>query len=289
MTKELESPEEMPPASPYDKDEPETAKPFSFILADNLPGPEQLTIKQRGEVRAIADLIGEQYRSRVRHYKKILLEPDSPYKEELTPEVIHSRATSGAPIEYILEQRVNDISWRDIQGMFEKDPEAAGIIYQTIKKVAREGIAAGMLSAEAIKRGDTPYKHAQYGVVLEGFEKAWKPRDAIEQSMVETLVQAYLAYNHWLGIASAAAEYSYNAIERDNERDGRWQPPRLSADETIERAMLMADRFNRLYLRTLRQMRDLRRYSVPVTINNPKQVNIAADGGQQVNAVKVEE
>ena len=36
-------------------------------------------------------------------------------------------------------------------------------------------------------------------------------------------------------------------------------------------------------MRVLRQMRDLRRYSVPVTINNPKQVNIAADGGQQVN------
>ena len=33
-------------------------------------------------------------------------------------------------------------------------------------------------------------------------------------------------------------------------------------------------------------MRDLRRYSVPVTINNPKQVNIAADGGQQVNLQK---
>jgi hypothetical protein len=35
--------------------------------------------------------------------------------------------------------------------------------------------------------------------------------------------------------------------------------------------------------RAMRQMRGLRRYSVPVTINNPKQVNIAADGGQQVN------
>jgi hypothetical protein len=34
---------------------------------------------------------------------------------------------------------------------------------------------------------------------------------------------------------------------------------------------------------TLRQMRELRRYQVPVKINNPKQVNIAADGGQQVN------
>jgi hypothetical protein len=51
--------------------------------------------------------------------------------------------------------------------------------------------------------------------------------------------------------------------------------------------MMMADRFNRLFLRTLCQMRDLRRYDVPVTINNPAQVNIN-EGGQQLNAVKVE-
>ncbi|MDX2031597.1 MAG: hypothetical protein SF339_13055 [Blastocatellia bacterium] len=44
--------------------------------------------------------------------------------------------------------------------------------------------------------------------------------------------------------------------------------------------MQMADRFNRLFLRTLRQLRDLRRYSAPITINNPGQVNIAADGGK---------
>ncbi len=43
----------------------------------------------------------------------------------------------------------------------------------------------------------------------------------------------------------------------------------------------MTDRFNRIFMRTLRQLRDLRRYSV--TINNPKQVNIATDGGKQVN------
>jgi len=38
-----------------------------------------------------------------------------------------------------------------------------------------------------------------------------------------------------------------------------------------------------------RELRNLRRYSVPLTINHPKQVNIAADGGQQVNAMKVDE
>jgi hypothetical protein len=41
----------------------------------------------------------------------------------------------------------------------------------------------------------------------------------------------------------------------------------------------------RLFLRTLRQLRDLRRYSTPITFNNPRQVNIAADGGQQLNTV----
>jgi len=47
----------------------------------------------------------------------------------------------------------------------------------------------------------------------------------------------------------------------------------------------MADHYLRAFQRKLR---DLRQYSTPVTINNPQQVNIAADGGQQVNAVKVE-
>jgi len=50
----------------------------------------------------------------------------------------------------------------------------------------------------------------------------------------------------------------------------------------------MMDRYNRIFLRMLRQLRDLRRYSTPITINNPQQVNITADGGKQVNAVKVE-
>ncbi|HWQ36306.1 MAG TPA: hypothetical protein VNQ79_25965 [Blastocatellia bacterium] len=39
----------------------------------------------------------------------------------------------------------------------------------------------------------------------------------------------------------------------------------------------MADRYQRAFQRTLRSLRDLRRYSSPVTINNPQQVNIAKD------------
>lgn len=49
--------------------------------------------------------------------------------------------------------------------------------------------------------------------------------------------------------------------------------------------MQMMDRYDRLFLRTLRQLRDLRWYSTPITFNNPQQVNIAADVGQQLNTV----
>lgn len=35
----------------------------------------------------------------------------------------------------------------------------------------------------------------------------------------------------------------------------------------------MADRWNQIHLRTLRNLRDLRRYSIPVMINNVQQIN----------------
>ena len=124
--------------------------------------------------------------------------------------------------------------------------------------------------------------------MLDAFTRGWQPRNANEQALVETLVQAHISYNFWLGAAAAATEhsgYAAESIDSKSKSHEHWNPPRLTSQETIESAMVMADRFNRLFLRTLRQMRDLRRYSV--TINNPAQVNIN-EGGQQVNAVKVE-
>ena len=47
----------------------------------------------------------------------------------------------------------------------------------------------------------------------------------------------------------------------------------------------MVGRFNQLFLRTLRALRDLRRYATAVTIQKAGQVNI---GAQQVNAVQIQ-
>jgi hypothetical protein len=60
----------------------------------------------------------------------------------------------------------------------------------------------------------------------------------------------------------------------------------VTADADAQQAVEMSDRFNHLFLRTLRQLRDLRRCIAPVRVNNPQQVNIATEGGQQVNVQK---
>jgi hypothetical protein len=43
----------------------------------------------------------------------------------------------------------------------------------------------------------------------------------------------------------------------------------------VEEAATMVDRWNRLFLRTLRQLRDLRRYTPSVVVGNVGQLNIA--------------
>jgi hypothetical protein len=48
----------------------------------------------------------------------------------------------------------------------------------------------------------------------------------------------------------------------------------------VDQAGAMVDRFNRIFLRTLRALRDLRRYAPPVIVQNAGQVNVAS---QQVN------
>jgi hypothetical protein len=44
-----------------------------------------------------------------------------------------------------------------------------------------------------------------------------------------------------------------------------------------------------MYFRAIRSLRDWRRYTPQVTINNPNPVNIANDGGQQVNCSKLDD
>ena len=59
-------------------------------------------------------------------------------------------------------------------------------------------------------------------------------------------------------------------------RDGHWKPPRVGVAETIDQSAAMMDRFHRLFLRTLRALREHRRHAPTVVVQNATQVNVGA-------------
>jgi hypothetical protein len=69
-----------------------------------------------------------------------------------------------------------------------------------------------------------------------------------------------------------------NILERNTVQ---YEPPRISSAEAVEEAAAMAERFHRLFVRAVRTLRELRRFTPSVVVQNAGQVNV---GAQQVNS-----
>lgn len=87
----------------------------------------------------------------------------------------------------------------------------------------------------------------------------------------------------WLGKHVHTESLDAVRVERDARQRGEWQPPRLSDAEAVDRAALMADRFQRQFLRLMRAYRDQRRLLGSVVVAAGGQLNV---GQQQVNVAE---
>ena len=96
------------------------------------------------------------------------------------------------------------------------------------------------------------------------------------------MAQSYSAWLTWL------QDFHYlhhgEVGRRSREGQGRYEVPRMTSVEYTDRAAGMAERFQRMYMRSLRALRDLRRYTGHITINNAGPLSVA--GNQQVNVTK---
>jgi hypothetical protein len=202
------------------------------------------------------------------------------------------RRLQGLPIEHL-----NFIDLVDLQRLA---PRVAERLWEQTKREAKKEFLSGHLSANIcfpVGYMKQVWNIAKFLGVREAFIADWKPSGAIEISLIDMMTQTFFQWQYWIEQTVTRAEteprrehYEYtrwkNRRDAENRangwKDGQWDPPTVSEQEALEHAVQMADRWHRMYMRTLRQLRDLRRYS-PVTINNPNQVNIANEGGQQVN------
>ena len=168
------------------------------------------------------------------------------------------------------------VSFARLGQLLERDANEAMRVWREIKALAESELRGGHYTAQVLGVDADPWQKAQYLVLREGFIAEWQPRGQIEQSLIDMLAQAFVRWQQWQESATMWA---------DMMRTPKDDLPRLSSAEATEQASQMADRYNRIFLRTLRALRDLRVKTGAITINNPRQVNVA---GQQVVATRVE-
>lgn len=198
---------------------------------------------------------------------------------------------------------VEEWDFVDLLELYSFSPRAAEKSWESAKLEGRAEFESGHLAANiTFPEGymSALWNNARYLGVRESFIDEWQPQGGIEVALVDMLAQTYFQWQYWLEQTVMRSQtapreecYAYQEWKRQHDKsnhpkswqEGYWFPSYVSEQQDIEHAVQMADRFNRIFMRTLRQLRDLRRYA-PVTINNANQVNIAADGGQQVNVAK---
>jgi hypothetical protein len=182
-----------------------------------------------------------------------------------------------APMRYAVDAPSWEVSWLALNTLLDNDPQLATAIWERVKRDAAGYIEQGSMIAETLAH-DTPWGRAQFYAVLSGFEAEWQPRGGMERALLGTMAQAFCASLYWAGQVQQRGTTDPDARTRAG-----WELPTQRQADALQDAAGLCDRFNRIMIRTLRAMRDLRRYTGPLTINNPQQVNI---GAQQINTTR---
>jgi hypothetical protein len=163
----------------------------------------------------------------------------------------------------------------------EQDPEAAQATWERVRAAARDDLESGHRAARTVEWNGGPWERAQFLAIRAAFHAEWQPRGGIEASLIDQMAQAHTMYLWWAHELYIQASTESSREDHKRKHDGYWQPPRLDTAAALDQSAAMTDRFHRLFLRALRALRDLRRYTPTVMVAHAGQVNLSA--GPQVN------
>lgn len=177
-----------------------------------------------------------------------------------------------------LNQDPRQFSWHDFEALSRSDNLVPLQIWEEIKVMAVQHQRRGGLMLDAAKgmHGQGPFEKAQMIAIRHELRATWHPQNGIEDAIIEQMTLAHWQVFQWMN--------RLQTLETMHDRHLRMEDqnatlPRVSQAEASATAAAMIDRFNKMFLRCVRSLRDLRRY--PVTVNAPGgQVNI---GDKQIN------
>lgn len=236
---------------------------------ENLPVVRQLTPEE--QAAALGRKLAEVYEENVTEYARVLREKPSEVGRQGD---LWRYPYTAEELRAMPPERV---TWAALEAVRQDDPTACFQKWQEIQDDARQRIQTGLIGVAAV--GDrSPSERAAYLELYDEFSREWQPRNGIERNLLDQMVQAYLQFLYWQRLLL------YWLSSEDWERRKGNDPalPRVPEALAVEQAGHMADRFNKIYLRTLRALLNMRR--TPVVIQNAGQVNV---GQQQVNVAAV--
>ena len=173
------------------------------------------------------------------------------------------------------------VSWLDLHLIARTDPDRSAARWEEIKRAALEEIRTGHRAARAVETpNEGAWQRAQFLALREELAAEWQPRNGIERQLLDTMAQAQAGYLSWLHTLNVRTELESVTNDRRHQAEAKWLPPRQRDADALDQAAAMMDRFNRIFLRTLRALCDLRRHGGPVIVRSGGQLNVAQ---QQVN------
>jgi tetratricopeptide (TPR) repeat protein len=223
------------------------------------------------EIGPLARELARKYQQAVKYYQR---------EYQMEPEQANAEAQKHRSYELPLPEP-EDVSWYDIENLAANDPEASLALWQQVKTAARDEFESGWRGAQVMEQAlsSNAWQRAQYIAVRSSLVDYWKPHPG-ELPLIDTMAQTYTMFEWYMQIAVLYTTLEAHEQKEQYDKEGYVLPARVRWLEAKEAALATADKFNRLYLRTMRHLQNLRRYAPPVTIQSAGQVNIA---GQQVN------
>lgn len=175
----------------------------------------------------------------------------------------------------LLRQPNQSTTWQHLDSLTAVDPALAAARWKDVVNDALDEVESGHRAAAAVEvTASSCWARAQFLALRAQLSAEWSPRNGIEIALLDSMAQALSLKMFWMG-----RMLSLDALENpEHEFANVSQLPRVDFFRAVDQAAAMADRFDRMFMRALRQLRDLRRYTV--VVQQATQVNV---GDQQVN------
>ena len=231
------------------------------------------------EVAVLARLLADAFAANVRWRMKQLTESTAEAERQVrgADDPAWQREAMGEPSE--------QVSWFSLSRLIEADPAAGWSIWDRVRAEAHEELVSGHRAALTLCWNDSPWSRAQFLAIRQAFIEEWQPRGGIELTLIDQMAQAHSLYLHWIERAHVQASLEGSKQKRDMSANGRWQPRTLGTAETLDQSAQMAERWQKLFVRALRALRDLPRHAPHVVLAGPgSQVNV---GQQQINTTGI--